>query len=102
MDTIQQAASSVNGDVSSAQAAVATVGAEAAGVAGDAVADVAAGASDAATDAETVGEDAKDDENVAASDADTLFGKVKGEIEGLVDLAGHEWDLLKAAITKHL
>ena len=34
--------------------------------------------------------------------AHTLFANVREEIEGLVDLSGHEWDLLKAAITKHL
>jgi hypothetical protein len=42
--------------------------------------------------------DGKEDEN----GADTLFANVREEIEGLVDLSGHEWDLLKAAIAKHL
>jgi hypothetical protein len=46
--------------------------------------------------------DAASDAPEVASDAEKLFGKVKTEIEGLVDLAGHEWDLLKAAIDKHL
>lgn len=111
MDTIQQAAGAVEGDVaavktadltSGAVAAAVVAGTDVAGIAGQAIDTVAEGAADAAADAPEVEADAKEDGTVAEKDADTLFDKVKTEIEGLVDLAGHEWDLLKAAIAKHL
>ena len=48
------------------------------------------------------GDGADDRADGTDSTAHTLFANVREEIEGLVDLAGHEWDLLKAAIAKHL
>ncbi len=99
-DTVQQAAAAVEGDVKAVQtadatsgvvAAVAVAGTEVAGIAGQAIDAGAEGAADVADAAPEV-----------ASKADSLFANVKTEIEGLVDLAGHEWDLLKAAIVKHL
>jgi hypothetical protein len=111
MDTIQQAAASVEGDVSAVQtaaatsgavAAVAVAGADVAGIAGQAINSAAEGVADLANAAPGAIADVKEDGNVVETDAESLFGKVRDEIEGLVDLAGHEWDLLKAAIAKHL
>lgn len=110
-DTVEQAAAAVEGDVAAVQnadatsgvvAAAAVAGTEVAGLAGQAIDGAAEGAADVAEKAPGIEADAEADAEDVASDADTLFGKVKDEIEGLVDLAGHEWDLLRAAIAKHL
>ena len=111
MDTIQQAAGAVEGDVAAVQTADATSGTVAAavvgatevgGVAAQVIDAAAQGATEAADAAPGIEAEAKNMTDSVYSRADTLFSKVKEEIEGLVGLAGSDWHLLKEAIVKHL
>lgn len=103
-DTVQQAAAAVKTDVIQAATAEATGGVVAAAtdVAGD-VAHIAGQALVAGSDAVTgVAGTIEADTAPVEAEAETLFGKIKGELVGLVDWTEEEFDKLKAAIAKHL